>query len=185
MFCHHLVALRKKIILACHTVEATHGLGMGCWCLNTMHSHLVSSLLNSLVLCASLVSQCSHSPHQQYLEQCLAHSHWMPGGLGLGLRSGIHSLAGCLRVQVGAPMDHLPVLSGIQPAELCRLGATLSLAHRESLDPNHILYGLLSGSSDSCHVRLRSRCLFVPAARNLLNNLSRLGIRAFEQTNHK
>ena len=37
---------------------------------------------------------------------------------------------------------HLPVLSGIQPAELCRMGATLSLAYRESLDPDHILYGL-------------------------------------------
>ena len=26
--------------------------------------------------------------------------------------------------------------------------------------PDHILYGLLSGSSDTCQVRLRSRCLF-------------------------
>ena len=32
------------------------------------------------------------------------------------------------------PTDHLPVLSGIQPAELRRMGATLSLAHRGSLD---------------------------------------------------
>ena len=29
-FCHHLVTLRKKTILARHTVEATCGLGMGC-----------------------------------------------------------------------------------------------------------------------------------------------------------
>ena len=83
-----------------------------------------------------------------------------------------------LRIVTGrlrpTPTEHLPVLSGIR--------ATLSLAHRGSLDCNHILYGLLSGSSDTCEVRLRP---FVPAARNLLDNLSRLIIRASEWTNHK
>ena len=83
------------------------------------------------------------------------------------------------------PTDHLPVLSGIQPAELRRLGATLSLAYRGSLDPDHILHGLLNGSSDTLQVRLRSRRPFVPAARDLLDNLARLGIRAFEWTNLK
>ena len=83
------------------------------------------------------------------------------------------------------PMDHLPVLSGIQPAELCRMGVTLSLAYHGSLDPDHILYGLLSGSSDTCQVKLRFRRPFVPAARNLLDNLARLGIDASEWTNHK
>ena len=78
-----------------------------------------------------------------------------------------------------------PVLSGIQPAKLRRLGATLSLAHRGSLDPDHILYGILSGSSDTRQVRLRSRRPFVSAARNLLDNLAGLGIRASEWTNHK
>ena len=91
-------------------------------------------------------------------------------------------VTGCL---CPTPTDHLPVLSGIQPAELCRLGVTFSLAHRGSLDPNHILYGLLSRPSDTHQVRLRSRCPFVPAARNLLDNLARLGIRASEWTNHK
>ena len=74
---------------------------------------------------------------------------------------------------------------GVQPAELRQMGPTLSLAHHGSLDPDHILYGILSGSSDTRQVRLRSRCLFVPAARNLLENLVRLGIRASEWTNHK
>ena len=91
-------------------------------------------------------------------------------------------VTGCLRP---TPMDHLPILSGIQPAELRQLGATLSLAHRGSLDPDHILYGLLSGSSDTGQVRLRSRCPFVPAARNLLDNLAILSISASEWTNHK
>ena len=91
-------------------------------------------------------------------------------------------VTGCLRP---TPTDHLPVLSGIQPAELRRLGATLSLVHSGSLDPDHILYGLLSGSSDTRQVRLRSRRPFVPGVRNLLHNLARLGIRASEWTNHK
>ena len=83
------------------------------------------------------------------------------------------------------PMDHLPILSGIQIAELRRMGATLFLVYRGSLDPDHIFNGLLSGSSDACQERLRSRRPFVPAARNLLNNLAGLGIRAFEWTNRK
>ena len=93
----------------------------------------------------------------------------------------VSSLTGCLRP---TPTDHLPVLSGIQPAKLCQLGATLFLGHRESLDPDHILYGLLNGSSDTRQVKLKSRRPFVSAARNLLDNLARLGIRSSEWTDH-
>ena len=98
------------------------------------------------------------------------------------LNDALRIVTGCLRP---TPTDHLSVLSGIQPAELHRLGATLSLAHRGSLDLDHILHGLLSGSSDNRQVRLRSRRPFVPAARNLLVHLARLGIRASQWTNHK
>ena len=91
-------------------------------------------------------------------------------------------VTGCLR---HTSTDHLPILSGIQPAELRQLGEKLSLAYRGFLDPDHILYGLLSGSSDTRQVRLRSRRPFVPAARNLLDNLARIGIHAFKWTNHK
>ena len=41
-----------------------------------------------------------------------------------------------------------------------------------------MLHGLLSGSSDARQERLRSRRSFMPAARNLLNNIAGLGIRA-------
>ena len=98
------------------------------------------------------------------------------------LNDALRIVTGCLHP---TPTDHLPVLSGIQPAELRRMGATLSLAYRGSLDPDHILYGLLSESSDTLQVRLRSRRPFVPGARNLLDNLARLGIRASEWKNHK
>ena len=56
------------------------------------------------------------------------------------LNDALRIVTGCLRP---TPTDHLPVLSGIQPAELRRLGETLFMAHRRSLDPDHILYGLL------------------------------------------
>ena len=98
------------------------------------------------------------------------------------LNDALRIVTGCLRP---TSTDYLPVLSDIQPAELRQMGATFSLAHCGSLDPDHILYGLLSGSSDTRQVRLRSRRPFVPAARNLLNSLARLGIRASEWTNHK
>ena len=98
------------------------------------------------------------------------------------LNDALRIVTGCLRP---TPTDPLPVLSGIQPAELRRLGATLSLAYRGSLDPDHILHGLLSGSSDIRQVRLRSRRPFAPAARNPLDNLARLGFLASEWTNHK
>ena len=72
------------------------------------------------------------------------------------LNDALRLIIECLRP---TPTDHLLILSDIQPAELRRMGATLSLAQRESLYPDHILYDLLSGSSDTRQVRLRSRCL--------------------------
>ena len=69
---------------------------------------------------------------------CSAHTRLIDSVLNDALRI----VTGCL---LPTPMDHLLVLSGIQPPELCQLGAKLSLAHRGSLNPDHILYGLLSG----------------------------------------
>ena len=138
---------------------------MGCWCQNTTHSHLVSIVYSTAEYCAP--SWC-RSAHTRLIDRAL--------------NDALRIVTGCLRP---TRTDHLPVLSGIQPAELRRMGATLSLAYRGSLDPDHILYGLLSGSSDTGQVRLRSRRPFVPGARNLLDNLARLGIRASEWTNHK
>ena len=109
---------------------------------------------------------------------CSAHTRLIDSVLNDLLRI----VTGCLRP---TPTDHLPIISGIQPAELRRMGATLSLDHRGFLDPDHILYSLLSGSSDTRQVRLRSRRPFVPVARNLLDNLVRLGICVSEWTNFK
>ena len=83
------------------------------------------------------------------------------------------------------PTDHRPILSGTKPAELGRLGATLSLARRGTLDPDHMLQGQLTGSPDLPQERLKSRRPFAPVARKLLNDLSKLDIRAAHWTNYK
>ena len=98
------------------------------------------------------------------------------------LNNALRIVTGCLRP---TPTDYLPVLAGIQPTELCRLGATLSLAYRGSLDPDHILYELLAGSPDDHTERLKSRRPFVPTAWKLLQDLTELDIRAAQWTDFK
>ena len=97
------------------------------------------------------------------------------------LNVALRIVTGCLRPTL---TDHLPILSGIQAAELRRLGATLSLAKRGTLGLDHILHGQLDGLPDVFRKRLKSRRPFVPAARKLLNDLSKLGIRAAQWTNY-
>ena len=97
------------------------------------------------------------------------------------LNNALRIVTGCLRP---TPTDHLPIRSDIQPPELRQLGETLSLACRGSLDPDHILFGLLSWSLDALQERVRSRRPFVPTAQNLLNNFAGLGIGASEWTNY-
>ena len=76
---------------------------------------------------------------------------------------------GCLRP---TPTNNLPVLSGIQPAEFRRQGATLSLANRSSLDPGHFLHGQLTELPAASRERLKSRHPFTPAVWKVLYNLS-------------
>ena len=157
-FCHYLVALRVTLL------RRLVGSGWDAGA-KTLYIATLSLLYPTAEYCAPVWCRTAHI-----------------GFIDNVLNDALRILTGCLRP---APTDHLPILSGIQTAELRRLGATLSLAYRGSLDPDHILYGLLSGSSDTRQVRLRSRRPLMPAARNLLDNLTRLGIRASEWTNHK
>ena len=98
------------------------------------------------------------------------------------LNDALRIITGCLRP---TPSVYLPVLSGIQPAELRRQGVTLSLANRSSLDPDHILHGQFHESQDVCRESLKSRRSFVPAGRKLLDSLSEMDVRAAQWTNTK
>ena len=163
-FRHHSVVLRKKIYSHVTLLRRLVGSGWSAG-VKTLRIATLSLVYSTSEYCAPVWCRSAHTRL-----------------IDIALNDALRIVTGCLHP---IPTDHLSVLSGIQPAELRRLGATLSLAYRGSLDPDHILYGLLCGSSDTCHVRLRSRRPFVPAARNLLDNLSRLVIRASEWTNLK
>ena len=163
-FRHNLVVLRKKLSSRVTLLRRLVGSGWGAG-VKTLRIATLSLVYLTAEYCAPVWCR---SAHTRLIDSVL--------------KDALRIVTGCLRP---TPTDHLPILSGIQPAELRQLGATLSLAHRGSLDPNHIFYGLLSGPSDTGQVRLRSRRPFVPGARNLLDNLARLGIRASEWTNHK
>ena len=162
-FCHHLVALSKKISSCVTLLRRLVGLGWGAGA-KTLRIAALSLIYSIAEYCAPVWYR---SAHTRLIDSVL--------------NDALRIFTGCLRP---TPTDHLPILSGIQPAELRRLKARLSLDHRESLDHDHILCGLLKGFSDTRQVILRSRCPFVPAARNHLNNLARLGIRASIWTNH-
>ena len=152
-FRHHLVALRKKLSSRVTLLRRLVGSGWGAGA-KTLCIATLSLVYSAAEYCAPVWCR---SAHTRLIDSVL--------------NDALHIVTGCLRP---TPTNHLPVLSGIQPAELRRMGATLSLAYRGSLDPDHILHGFLSGSSDNRQVRLRSRSPFVPAARNLLYNLARL-----------
>ena len=98
------------------------------------------------------------------------------------LNDALRIVTGCLRP---TPTEDLPVLAGMKPAELRRLGTTLSLANRAIHDPDHVLHGQLVGQQDAQMRILTSRCPFVPATWKLLGSLSKLDIRVKQWTKHK
>ena len=154
---HHLAALRKKLTSRVSLLRRLAGSGWGAGA-KTLRTAALSLVYSSAEYCAPVWCR---SPHTRLIDSVL--------------NDALRIVTGCLRP---TPTEYLPVLSGIQPAELRRQGATLSLANRGFLDPDHILHGQLHGSRDARRERLKSRRSFVPAAWKLLDNLSEMGIRA-------
>ena len=124
-FRHHLVALRKKLSSRVTLLRRLVGSGWGAGA-KTLH---IATCLSKAEYCAPVWC---HGAHSRLIDSVLNDT--------------LRIVTGCLRP---TPMDHLPVLSGIQPAELRRLGATLSLAYRGSLDPDHIKWVLRYSPSET------------------------------------
>ena len=65
---------------------------------------------------------------------------WCPGAhtrlIDPTINYALRIVTGCLRP---TPVDNLPILTGIQPAELRRNGATLFLGRR-AMEPGHLLH---------------------------------------------
>ena len=126
-FRHHLMALRKQLSSRLTLLRRLVGSGWGAGA-KTLRLATLSLVYSTAEYCAPVWSR---SAHTRLIDSVL--------------NDALRIATGCLRF---TPTDHLPILSGIQPDEVRRMGATLSLAYRVSLDPDHILYGLLSGFSD-------------------------------------
>ena len=146
----HLEALRKKL---CARVSLRRLVGTG-WgaSAKTLRTAALSLVYSTAEYCAPVWCR---SVHIRFIDSVL--------------NDALCFVTGCLRP---TPSVYLPVLSGIQPAELRGQGATLSLANRSSLDPDHILHGQFHESKDVWKKRLKSRRSFVPAARKLLDSLT-------------
>ena len=160
----HLEALRKKLSARVSLLRRLVGTGWGASA-KTLRTAALSLVYSTAEHCAPVWCR---SVHIRLIDSVI--------------NDALRIVTGCLRP---TPSVYLPVLSGIQPAELRRQGATLSLANRSSLDPDHILHGQFHESQDVCRERLKSRRSFVPAARKLLDSLSEMDVRAAEWTNTK
>ena len=62
-------------------------------------------------------------------------------------------VTGCL---LPTPTNYLPILAGIQPADLRRQGANLSLSYRSVMDPNCLFHQLMVGPIPVQEEELRS-----------------------------
>ena len=125
MFRHLLEALRKKLTTRVALMRRLAGSDWGAGA-KTLRTAALSLVYSTVEYCAPVWCR---SAHTRLINSVL--------------NDALRIVTGCLRP---TPTDYLPVLAGIQPAELRRLGATLSLAYRGSLDPDHTLYELLAGS---------------------------------------
>ena len=96
------------------------------------------------------------------------------------INDALRIVTGCLRP---TPTEYLPMLAGIQPAELRRSSATLSLACR-ALEPLHLLHQKLETPVNGQRQRLKSRHPFVPAAQELLRKSSHLDTNAAQWADH-
>ena len=163
IFRHHLEALRKKLSSQVALLRRLAGSEWG--------AGAKTLRISALFLVYSTAEYCAPV-------WCRSHTRLIDSILNDALLI----VTECLRP---TSTEDFPVLAGIQPVELRRLGATLSLANCAIHDPNHVLHGQLVGQQDAHLGRLRSRRPFVPAAWKLLGSLSKPDIRLKQWTKHK
>ena len=76
-FRHHLAALCKKLSSRVTLLRQLVCSGWGAGA-KTLHIATLSLVYSTTEYCAPVYCCSAHSPHRQYLERRLAHSHWMP-----------------------------------------------------------------------------------------------------------
>jgi len=113
------------------------------------NTHLSPSPFSSGILRSCLALQCSH-PASLILSWTTPCELWLDA---------------C----VHTPANNLPILAGIQPAELRRNGATLPLARR-AVEPGQLLHSALTCSPGGNARHLKSTHPFVPVAQERISS---------------
>jgi len=155
-YCRHLESLRKK--LTSHVALLRRLAGSGCGAgVATLRTATLALVHSTAVHCAPVWCR-------------IAHTHLIDPAINDALRI----FTGCLRP---TPADNLPILAGIQTAELRRSGGTLSLARR-AMEPGHLLYSALTRPSSADARRFKSRHPLVPAAQQPISSSDNNNMRA-------
>ena len=136
----HLAGLRDKVIARSALIRKLVGTGWG-----ASPSILCTSAL-ALEYCAP---RWSRSRHTSLLD--------------VSLNCTLRTITGCLQP---TPVEQLPVLAGIPPAELHRQAACLALACR-AMDPDHLLHNTIT--REETQPRLKSRRPFTTSGKDLLS----------------
>ena len=158
----HLQSLHKKVTSRVALVRRLAGSGWGARAttLRTATLALVQSTAKYCVLV------CCRSAHSRLIDPII--------------NDALRIVTGCL---CPTPADNLPILAGIQPAELHCRGATLSLGRR-AMEPGHLLHSALTRPSGAAARRLKSSHPFVPAAQQLISFCDNNNIRAAQWADH-
>ena len=144
----YLESLRKKITSRVALLRRLAGSGWGAGA-TTLRTGTLALVHSTAEYCAPVWCRS-------------AHTHLVDPTINDVLRI----VTGCLRP---IPADNLPILAGIQPAGLRRIGATLSLARR-AMEPGHLLHSALTRPSSANARRLKWRHPFIPPAQQLISS---------------
>jgi len=150
--------------MMCRTPKAACWLRLGRWSNNIANSHPSPGPIDCRVLRSYWC--------------CSAHTHLIDPTINDALRI----VTGCLRP---TPADNLPILAGIQSAELRRNGATLSLGCCAMELAHPSIKSTYTRPSSAVARRLKSRHPFVPAAQQLISLSVNNNIRAVQLADHQ
>ena len=97
------------------------------------------------------------------------------------INDALRIVTGCLRP---TPACNLPILAGIQPAELRRIRVTLSPA-RDAMEPEHLLHSALTCPTSANARRIKSTHPFLPATQQLISSSHNNNMRAAHWADHQ
>ena len=152
----HIESLRKKLISRVALLRWLAGSGWGAEATTLVHS--------TAEYCAPVWCR---SAHTRFIDP--------------SINDALQIVTGCLRRKSA---NNHPILAGIQSAELCRSGATLSLARR-AMELGHLLHSALTHHLRADVRRLKSRHPIVATAKQLISSSDNNNVRAAQWADHQ